>query len=183
MYLRCLTGDRPRDWLDWLPWAEFCYNSAYHTALQTSSFQVVYGRPPPDLLPYTSGHAHTEVVDALLTSRDEFLEEVRGRLLQAQQYARRFYDAHHRALEFAVGDWFCYVCSTVIRSPWFLGDAASWDPSMLAYRLQLPDDARIHDVFHVRVLKPFRGTPPSCQPVLPPLRHGRPLLHPERAAF
>jgi hypothetical protein len=26
MYLRCLTGDRPRQWLQWLPWAEFCYN-------------------------------------------------------------------------------------------------------------------------------------------------------------
>jgi len=23
MYLRCFTGDRPRDWLRWLPWAEY----------------------------------------------------------------------------------------------------------------------------------------------------------------
>ena len=29
MYLRWLTGDRPRNWLEWLPWAEFCYNSSY----------------------------------------------------------------------------------------------------------------------------------------------------------
>jgi hypothetical protein len=27
MYLRCLGGDRPRSWLQWLPSAEFCYNS------------------------------------------------------------------------------------------------------------------------------------------------------------
>jgi hypothetical protein len=27
MYLRCLTRDRPRQWLQWLPWAKFCYNS------------------------------------------------------------------------------------------------------------------------------------------------------------
>jgi hypothetical protein len=38
MYLRCITGDRPRDWLDWLPWAEFCYNSSFHTALRTTPF-------------------------------------------------------------------------------------------------------------------------------------------------
>jgi hypothetical protein len=29
MYLRCITGDRPRQWLRWLPWAEFLFNTAY----------------------------------------------------------------------------------------------------------------------------------------------------------
>ena len=43
MYLRCITGDRPRAWLDWLPWAEYVYNTSYHSALHTSPFQVVYG--------------------------------------------------------------------------------------------------------------------------------------------
>jgi hypothetical protein len=65
---------------------------------------VVYGRPSPSLLPYEPGSAQTDTVDELLSRRDEFLEEVRERLLQAQQYARRHYDAHHRALEFGVGD-------------------------------------------------------------------------------
>jgi transposase InsO family protein len=47
MYLRCLTGDRPRQWLQWLPWAEFCYNSTHQSSLRTSSFRVVFGRDPP----------------------------------------------------------------------------------------------------------------------------------------
>jgi hypothetical protein len=38
MYLRCLAGDRPRSWLQWLPWAKFCYNSSYQTTLQATPF-------------------------------------------------------------------------------------------------------------------------------------------------
>jgi hypothetical protein len=45
----------------------------------------------------------------------------------------------------------------------------------VAYRLQLPEGSRIHDVFHVGVLKPFHGEPPSTTPPLPPLQHGRVL--------
>jgi hypothetical protein len=44
MYLRCLTGDRPRQWVQWLPWAEFYYNLAYQASLKMSPFRVVYDR-------------------------------------------------------------------------------------------------------------------------------------------
>jgi hypothetical protein len=46
MYLRCITGDRPRTWVDWLSWAEYCYNTSFHSALRATPFEVVYGRPP-----------------------------------------------------------------------------------------------------------------------------------------
>jgi hypothetical protein len=49
MYLRCLTGDRPREWLRWLPWAEFLFNTAYQTLLRDTPFRVVYGRDPPSM--------------------------------------------------------------------------------------------------------------------------------------
>jgi hypothetical protein len=50
----------------------------------------------------------------------------------------------------------------------------------VAYHLQLAEGARIHDVFHVGVLKPLRDPLPTSVLALPPLRHGRPLLQPER---
>ena len=81
MYLYCVTGDRPRAWVDWLPWAEYCYNTSFHTALRATPFEVVYGRPPPPILPYQLGSARTDTADALLRSRDEVLAEVRQRLL------------------------------------------------------------------------------------------------------
>ena len=105
MYLRCITGDRPRAWLEWLPWAEYCYNTAFHSALRATPFQVVYDRPPPALLPYEPSSSRTATVDTLLQDRDAFLADVRDRLLQAQSYAKRYYDAHHRPLAFDVGSW------------------------------------------------------------------------------
>jgi hypothetical protein len=51
MYLRCLTGNWTRQWLRWLLWVEFCYNSTYHSSLRTSSLRVVYGVTHHSCLP------------------------------------------------------------------------------------------------------------------------------------
>jgi hypothetical protein len=62
IYLRCLAGDHPRSWLRWLPWAEFCYNTSLQSALKTTPFEVVYGRPPPTLIPFQSGSTHVRLI-------------------------------------------------------------------------------------------------------------------------
>jgi hypothetical protein len=57
MYLHCLTGDRPRQWLQWLLWVEYWYNSSFQASLRASSFKVMYGRDPPSLQAYSPGEA------------------------------------------------------------------------------------------------------------------------------
>lgn len=84
---------------------EYCYNTSFHTSLRTSPFRVIYGREPPALLPFTAGAARTETVEAMMQERNAFLADVRDHLLQAQQLARKYYDANHRELSFDVGDW------------------------------------------------------------------------------
>jgi hypothetical protein len=46
----------------------------------------------------------------------------------------------------------------------------------VAFKLQLPPGAKLHDTFHVGLLKKFHGETPSGPGVLPPIRHGRTCL-------
>jgi hypothetical protein len=192
MYLRCLAGDRPRSWLQWLPWAEFCYNSSYQTALQATPFQVVYGRQPPAPLKYETGTSRVAVVDVQLRDRDEFLQQIRERLLLSQDAMKAQSDSKRRALEFAIGDWVWLRLHhrsaagiTPVKSsklsPHFYGPYKVIEGiGNVPYRLQLPSKAKIHDVFHVALLKKFEGTPSEAVIPLPAIQHGRVLPKPDK---
>jgi hypothetical protein len=92
MYLRCLAGDRPRTWLQWLPWAEFCYNTSYQTTLKCSPYKVVYGRDPPTIISYQHGASKVAAVDQQLMALDEFIADIRGRLIQSQVTMKEYHD-------------------------------------------------------------------------------------------
>lgn len=103
MYLRCLAGDRPRFWLQWLPWAEYCFNTSYQSALCTT---------PGCLWPASSNLAvlYTEAakvvaVDQQLSDRDDFLADIRDHLLLAQDVMKDHQNHKRRHVEYSVGDW------------------------------------------------------------------------------
>lgn len=185
MYLRCLTGDAPRKWLDWLPWVEYCYNTSFHTSLKTTPFRMVYGREPPRLLDYVSGSSKVEAVDIQMEERDEFIAIARERLLEAQLRMKSAYDNNHRQLEFNTGDWVWvklqpYRQLTVTQraytklSPKFYGPfEVTARIGSVSYRLQLPEGSKIHDVFHVSRLKGHKGPLPTSSPTFPPVLQGR----------
>jgi hypothetical protein len=192
LYLRCLTGDRPRSWLHWLPWAEFCYNTSFQSALKTTPFNVVYGRDPPPLLKYQAGMPSVAAVDAQLKDRDEFLGEIRQRLLLSQDLMKDHHNKKRRAKSFDINEWvwlrlqhrpaagIAPLKFSKLSPRYFEPYKIIEKIGELAYRLQLPEKARIHNVFHVALLKKFQGTPPVSMVPLPPLQHGRILATPAK---
>lgn len=53
-YLRCYAGDQPRQWAKYLPWAEWAYNTSFHSAIHTTPFEAVYGWAPPTIPSYVN---------------------------------------------------------------------------------------------------------------------------------
>ncbi|GJT77979.1 ty3-gypsy retrotransposon protein [Tanacetum coccineum] len=43
-YLRCITDEQPKKWFEWLSLVELWYNTNFHTSINTTPFEVVYGQ-------------------------------------------------------------------------------------------------------------------------------------------
>lgn len=42
-YLRCMSGETPTQWSYWLPLTEWWYNSSFHSSIQLSPYEALYG--------------------------------------------------------------------------------------------------------------------------------------------
>ena len=128
-----------------------------------------------------------------MEEREEFLGDIRYRLEQAQAVQKLHYDRVHRHVQYTMGDWALLklrqrAASSLPQAvtgklkPWFFGPYQVTEIiNEVAVRLALPPRARLHDVFHVGLLKKFHGTPPAAPPPLPPVHHGAVAPVPERA--
>lgn len=103
-YLRCMTGEHPKEWVSWLPLAEYWYNTSYHSAIQSTPYQVVYGQPPHTHLPYLAGSSTVDSVDRSLATREKFIHSLKHNLHKAQHRMKQIADRRRTEREFNVGD-------------------------------------------------------------------------------
>jgi hypothetical protein len=168
-YLRCFASEQPKTWSHWIHWAEYWYNTTYHISIGKSPFEVVYGRPAPNLLHYLSNETKVQAVALELSDRDEALSQLKMHLLRAQQQMKKYADQSRRDVHFEVGDWVFLKLRphrqhSVIRRIHQKLAARFYGPFKIiekvgevAYKLQLPDYSKIHPVFHVSLLKKAVG--------------------------
>ena len=104
-YLRCFASDQPKHWIIWIPWAEFWYNTTFHSSTRATPFEIVYGRPPPTIIHYQRGETMVESTAQNLVDRDEALRQLKHNLQRAQTSMKQRADAHRRDVTFSIGDW------------------------------------------------------------------------------
>ena len=167
------------------------YNTAYQSSLRETPFRVEYSRDPRTIRSYESGETRVAVVERDMTEREAFLADVRYRLEQAQGVQKHHYDQQHRPVHYQVGDWALLrhrqrtmvslpQAQTGKLKPRYIGPYRVSEIDDVVVRLELPPQARIHDVFHVGTLKKFAGTPPDDPPALAHIHHGTVAPEPSR---
>jgi transposase InsO family protein len=177
-YLRSFVNHEQDDWVSLLPMAEFAYNNSVTTATGLSPFYANFGFHPTATNPAaanTLNPASTVYAHWMHTVH----EEARKALEKTQERMRRYADPHRReAPEYQVGDLVMLNGRNIqTRRPSRKLDHKNHGPfqveqivSPLAVKLTLPQKWKIHNVFHVTLVEPYRignsRTPPDPSKVL-----------------
>ncbi|KAJ1598981.1 hypothetical protein NDA14_006704 [Ustilago hordei] len=180
-YLRMYCNYEQNDWANLLDTAAFVYNNTVHNSIGVSPFFACYGWNPkahPDI-PQRLGVNDPGRFEYLMDGKErcKYLQE---QIREAQRRSVNQYNRKHKDIEFKVGD-MVYINrrNWKTRRPTPKLDTRFAGPYPVqervgrrAYRITLPANLRVHDVFHVSMLEPARTSslPQHAeQPTIPSL--------------
>jgi hypothetical protein len=156
-FLRAYAGMYQKDWVKWLPMAEFSYNNAMHSATGTSPFKCLYGRDPV----MTPSKVQTEVPEAnnMANTLQEIWEETSAALRLAKEHMSGR-EPGEVPEAFNVGEkvWLDSRNLRLKTNSAKLTDRRLGPFKVLeklgdrVYRLDLPENLKIHNVFYVGLL-------------------------------
>ncbi|GJW38288.1 reverse transcriptase domain-containing protein [Tanacetum coccineum] len=165
--LRCLVGDKPKQWDVVLSQAEFAYNRSNHSSTCRSPFFVMYGRnpfTPLDMAPMVGDGSVSVEGDERARQIQELHAQVREQILKHNlQYQTRA-NKHCKQVLFEEGD----LVWIHLRRAWFpqgrfgkLHPRADGPFRILqkindnAYKVELPGHYGVSDTFNVADLSPY----------------------------
>lgn len=178
-YLRCMTFQEPKHWFQWLPLAKYWYNTSFHTAIQMSPFQALYGYSPPQVNELSVPENFSHDLPPTIQDKERILLKPKQNLELARDRMKTYAVRQRTEWEFSVGD-MVYLKMQPYRET-ALGLRKSlklaskfYGPyrvlqliGKVACKLLLPAGIGIHPVFHVSQLKKHVGDRALPNPSLP----------------
>ena len=73
-YLRCFVSNKQTQWVKWLPLAQWCYNTSFHTATKMTPFMALYGYHPPSITSYLRENSQVQEVEDHIKHQQEVLQ-------------------------------------------------------------------------------------------------------------
>eukprot|EP00253_Pinus_taeda_P027707 PITA_27707 len=164
--LRSYVMQQPNRWEEYLHLVEFAYNNGYHASLQMSPFEVIYGRKCHTPSSWGGPEDKLMLGPEMLKEMEQMDKKVRANLKVAQDRQKSYADRKRNFKEFQVGE-HVYVRIRAKKSTLQWSGCAKLAPRFcgpfqilarigpVAYQLALPSHIRVHNVFHVSVLKKY----------------------------
>jgi hypothetical protein len=178
IYLKLFTGKRQDDWADLLPTVEFVINSRLNSATGHTPFELLYGYTPDFTIP-VGRPSGIPVLDKRLQNLTVVRKDAEAALRLSKKRMQTDVEQRMKPYKFNVGDkvWLQAKQIKVHQQSAKLGPKqlgpfeVTEVRSDVDYKLALPPALRIHDVFHVDRLSPYKGNevngqvPPPPEPV------------------
>ncbi|KAK5842666.1 hypothetical protein PVK06_005048 [Gossypium arboreum] len=169
--LRCCILEFSGSWERYLPLIEFAYNNSFQSSIKMAPYEALYGRKCRTPLFWTELSEGKFFGVDLVKDAEQKVRVIRESLKAASDRQKSYADLKRKDIEYQVGDKVFLKVSPwkkVLRfgrkgklSPRFIGPyEVSERVGPVAYRLILPPELeRIHNVFHVSMLRRYRSDP------------------------
>jgi hypothetical protein len=163
--LRNYVSYHQDDWDQHLAIAEFAYNNAQQSSTGHSPFYLNHGHHP--IIPATIHKSPVPAAEDFTLQMKNLLKIAQDNIAQAQARQAKYANQHRREESFEVGDSVLISAENInlpsqAQRPTRKFQARFIGPYPIlakisdnAYKVQLPEDLRIHPVFHVSKLKRY----------------------------